>query len=304
MALDLPVIAYAAAGVADTIGNAGSLIHDNAPETILGHLLQLHDDRVFRSTLIRKQRERARWFGREHVETELQRWLERMGALSSVPSRIGGALARRWGANAAHGVELGSFETLPVDARLPSRVHYVLEGPFETSYSLACDNREMALALNQREGRVGYIEPADGVEDYSINVEAANQLPQAIRDLVRSPPVTGERFVTIRQMHRPRPKGMLGDIRLLHLPWEESEIPPSLAGLINIHVDGVLAASEFCKRVARNSGVRVPIAVIGDGIDHFRTPETRKSAIAARSRYPRLAIYLPAHLVRAAPEGD
>src|SRR5437660_11953767 len=61
---------------------------------------------------------------------------------------------------------------------------------------------------------------------------------------------------------------MLGDVRLMHLAWEESSIPDSVAGLINIHVDGVLVPSEYSKRVIRDSGVRVPIAVIGHGVDH------------------------------------
>jgi glycosyltransferase involved in cell wall biosynthesis len=61
---------------------------------------------------------------------------------------------------------------------------------------------------------------------------------------------------------------MLGDMRLLHLAWEESAIPDTLAALINLHLDGVLVPSEYTKRVIRDSGVRVPIAVIGHGIDH------------------------------------
>ena len=64
MTLDLPVIAYGAAAVPDTIGGAGILIGDKAPETVFRHLLRLHDDRRFRSDLIRKQRERVLWYGR------------------------------------------------------------------------------------------------------------------------------------------------------------------------------------------------------------------------------------------------
>jgi glycosyltransferase involved in cell wall biosynthesis len=52
------------------------------------------------------------------------------------------------------------------------------------------------------------------------------------------------------------------------MAWEESAIPDALAGLINLHLDGVLVPSQYSRRAIRNSGVRLPIAVIGHGIDH------------------------------------
>ena len=283
MALDLPVIAYAAGGVPDAMGDAGILIHDKAPSTILGQLRRLHEDRSFRSDMIRRQRQHVLWYGREHIESELRRWLERMGAFAGFPKLN---RAARWRPRASidpprAGDGQGSFETPPVHTSLPSgRIHYVLEGPFETSYSLAYNNRRIALALDQRKDRVGYIEPAEGVEHWSVDLEAANRLPQAIKDLVRPAPVTAERIVTIRHMHPHRPNGMLGDLHLYHFPWEESAIPASLAGLMNLHLDGVLVASQFVKRVLRNSGVRVPIAVISHGIDHAlpaEPPSDRRS---------------------------
>jgi glycosyltransferase involved in cell wall biosynthesis len=270
MALDLPVIAYAAGGIPDAMGDAGILIRDKAPSTVLGHLRRLHEDRSFRSDLIRKQRQRVRWYGREHIESELQRWLEGIGAFDE-PPKFG--RASRWRSKATTdrpeaGDGQGSFETPPIHTSEPSgKIHYVLEGPFETSYSLAYNNRQIALSLDQRRDRVAYLEPAEGVEHWSVDIEAANRLPEVFKDLVRPPPVTGERIVTIRHMYPHRPNGMLGDLRLYHFPWEESAIPPSLAGLMNLHLDGVLVASQFVKRVLRNSGVRLPIAVIGHGID-------------------------------------
>jgi glycosyltransferase involved in cell wall biosynthesis len=65
---------------------------------------------------------------------------------------------------------------------------------------------------------------------------------------------------------------MLGDLRLVHLVWEESSIHDTVAGLINLHADGVLVPSGYSKRVIRNTGVRVPIAVVGHGIDHSGAP--------------------------------
>ena len=120
----------------------------------------------------------------------------------------------------------------------------------------------------REKGALPISKPAEGAEDYSVDETAAAKLPLEIRELVRPAPVTAERIVTIRNTYPPRPNGMLGDMRLLHLAWEESAIPDALAALINLHLDGVLVPSEYSKRAIRNSGVRLPIAVIGHGIDH------------------------------------
>jgi glycosyltransferase involved in cell wall biosynthesis len=250
MALDLPVIAYASAAVAETLGDAGITVSDKDPARIVEPLIRLQQDRKFRGEVIRSQRQRLLRFSRKRIESELRRWLIAAGA---------------WD---------GATEATSPDARiddrlLPSRrTHYIIEGPFETSYSLAVVNRNIALALDAREACASYIEPAEGVADYSVDPTAAAKLPLKIRELVRPAPITEERIVTIRNTHPPRPNGMLGDMRLLHLAWEESAIPDALAALMNLHLDGVIVPSEYSRRAIRNSGVGLPIAVIGHGIDH------------------------------------
>lgn len=246
MTFDLPVVAYASSGIAETLSEAGFVLADKAPATLRDALLQLHRDRAFRRDLIRRQRGHVVRFDRERVAAELARWLAGLG--------IGGArgpAGPKWRAGAAQ-----------------PRIHYVLEGPFETSYSLACVVRNLAASLDARENCTGSIEPAEGEEGWSVDRQAEERLPRMFRDLVRTPPFGAESIVTIRNMFPLRPNGMLGDVRLVHLAWEESAIAPDLAAMINFHADGVLAPSRYCKELIRSSGVRLPIAVIGHGIDH------------------------------------
>ena len=250
MSFDLPVIAYASTAVAETLGEAGIKISAKDPARILEPLIRLHEDRSFRGEVIRSQRQSLLRFTRRRIEGELRHWLIGVGACD------------------------GAAECSVLDAEIddrppPSRrTHWVIEGPFETSYSLAVVNRNLALALDRREGCAAYIEPAEGVADYSVDATAAAQLPLEISELVRPAPVTAEQIITIRNTYPPRPNGMLGDMRLLHLAWEESAIPDALAELMNLHLDGVLVPSVYSKHAIRNSGVRLPIAVIGHGIDH------------------------------------
>jgi glycosyltransferase involved in cell wall biosynthesis len=250
MAFDLPVVAYASSSVPDTLGEAGITLSDKNPASILEPLLRLHEDRTFRNEVVRSQRRRLLWFSRSRIESELRDWLIEAGANGDDTGRAGRA------------------PQLDGGLRRLARSHYVVEGPFETSYSLAVVNRNLALALDEREGCASHIEPADGTEAYAVDATGAAKLASEIRVLVGPAPLTAERIVTIRNTYPPRPNGMLGDVRLLHLAWEESAIPDALAALMNLHLDGVLAPSKYCQRVIRNSGVRVPIAVIGHGIDH------------------------------------
>jgi glycosyltransferase involved in cell wall biosynthesis len=248
MALDLPVVAYASSGVAETMADGGVVLRDKSPARLIEPLMRLREDRRFRRDLIRGQRARVRWFSRERIEDELKAWLRQAGIEAGAPV----------GHSPRESAEPPSAKT-----------HYVIEGPFESSYSLALVNRNMALALNRIEGGAATIEPAEGVEDYIVDADAAERLPAAVRELVRPAPQTANRLVTIRNMYPPRPNGMLGDIRLVHLAWEESAIAPSLADLMNAQLDGVLVPAEYCRRVIRNSGVRLPIAVVGHGVDHL-----------------------------------
>jgi glycosyltransferase involved in cell wall biosynthesis len=250
MAFDLPVIAYASSAVPDTLGEAGIPLFEKNPASILEALLRLHEDRWYRAEVIRSQRRRLLRLSRRRIEAELRDWLISAGACADDAEAAG----------RASGLD---------DDPSPSRgTHYVVEGPFETSYSLAVVNRNLALALGKREGCTSHIEPSDGTEAYTVDTIAAVKLPQEIRKVVGPAPVTAERIVTIRNTYPPRPNGMIGDMRLVHLAWEESAIPDTLAELINLHLDGVLVPSTYSKCVIRNSGVRVPIAVIGHGVDH------------------------------------
>src|SRR5215472_1656888 len=119
MAFDLPVIAYASAAIAETLGNAGIKVSDKDPASVLEPLTRLHEDRWFRGEVIRSQRQRLLRFSRKRIEGELRRWLVGVGAGDSATEDSG---------------RDADIDGRPQPRR---RTHYVIEGPFETSYSLA-----------------------------------------------------------------------------------------------------------------------------------------------------------------------
>src|SRR6516164_6510438 len=156
MAFDIPVIAYTSSAIAETLGDAGIKVSDKNPASILEPVIRLHEDRSFRREVIRSQRRRLLRFSRKRIESELRGWLVDMGACD--------------GATEHSGLHAEEGDNHP---RASCRTHYVIEGPFETSYSLAVVNRNVARALDAIEACASYIEPGEGVADYCVDLTAA-----------------------------------------------------------------------------------------------------------------------------------
>ncbi len=267
MALDVPVLSRDAHTGLQLAGDTAIALSSSAPSVLIAALDSL-EDRRFKRQIIQHQRAALDQFSIDCVKKCVEKWLEETGFVKNA-----------FLANPFHQIRarLGGLVAAPASATVAPQRRYVLEGPFETSYSLASNNRQMAFAFNQLEGCAGYIEPADGTEGYRVDLSAADRLPDSIRALVRAPNLTPECIVTIRHLYPFRPNGMLGDVRLFHFPWEETAISPDLADLMNLHLDGIIVASTFVKRVLRNSGVHVPVEIVGHGLDNAgATTSTRR----------------------------
>ncbi len=78
MACDVPIVAYAAAGVRDTLGPAGIMV-DQKDFGLIAELAQLLiEDRELRARIITGQRERLRAFAPETVAATFQRYVEEL----------------------------------------------------------------------------------------------------------------------------------------------------------------------------------------------------------------------------------
>ena len=78
-------------------------------------------------------------------------------------------------------------------------------------------------------------------------------------------------------MYPPRVIDTPGGITCEYFGWEESRIPPDMADDFNRFLDGVGVMSEFVRDVLWDSGVNVPIRVVGNGVD----PHDPRAAIDA-----------------------
>ena len=159
-----------------------------------------------------------------------------------------------------------------------------VEGVFDSSYSLALVNRQLAMALDARSGNdVSLTTFEQGLEP-SLDWPA---LPIAERSRVHGLWARGEAQVSapdlaLRNAWPPAVQGMRGHLRILaNYHWEETRFPRVYAKQFNRTLDLITVGSSQTAAFLENAGVKVPMAVVGDGVDHLRdlSPATLPAAL-------------------------
>jgi glycosyltransferase involved in cell wall biosynthesis len=247
MAFDLPVVAFNAAAVPETLGEAGILLDTKDPEIWSEVIAELRESGGFRDSVLQAQRSRLPEFHVGRIRIRL------LGLVSGL----------------CNGQVLTSKPVLQI------------QGPFETSYSLAVINRNLALALDDEGSFDVSIHCTEGPGDYvPKSIDLADK-PRASWLWQKAGMLSQEPDVVIRNLYPPRVCDMSGQLRLLYFFWEDSLIRKEWAQMFNSYLDGVLAPSRHVEQVLRESGVTVPVVLLHAGIDEeFFKP--RKSVARRR----------------------
>lgn len=153
---------------------------------------------------------------------------------------------------------------------LPDRVTWRVEGPFDSSYSLALLNRETARALDALGHRV-VLHSTEGPGDFDANPDFLRSNPDLAEMHARVASVSPvQADVTSRNLYPPRVADMCSRVNLLHhYAWEESGLPQEWVRDFNTHLQGMTCLSRHVEKIAIDNGVSVPLAVSGCGVDHW-----------------------------------
>jgi O-antigen biosynthesis alpha-1,2-mannosyltransferase len=144
----------------------------------------------------------------------------------------------------------------------------LLEGPFESDYSLAIVNRNLvqaliamgiSLRLHQRDNVTPYF-PKDGF------LKAHEKLaPLFVRDMQAL-----SADVHSRNIYPPYTDGFRGKLRVMHCyAWEESAFPREYVEWFNRGLDLITVTSAYVRDVLLRNGVTAPVEVVGNGADHI-----------------------------------
>ena len=145
-----------------------------------------------------------------------------------------------------------------------------IEGPFDSSYSLALLNRETALALESLGVEVA-LHSTEGGGDFEPNQNFLQQNPNIAKLYKRSSQIPQAKSdVTSRNLYPPRVCDMQAPISMLHhYAWEESGFPQEWVENFNQCLDGLTTLSTHVQKILIDNGVKVPMSVSGCGVDHW-----------------------------------
>ena len=150
---------------------------------------------------------------------------------------------------------------------------WLIEGPFDSSYSLALLNRELARALRDNNIEV-QLRSSEGPGDFDPDPEFLRLNPD-LAAMTRADKSGSPAAVISRLMYPPRVHDLPLGFGMLHLyGWEEGELPREWVSEFNAHLDGITTMSRYVSKVLVDNGVTVPQLVAGVGVDHWERVPT------------------------------
>ena len=285
-AIGLPVLAWAAGAVAFTLGTDAGLLRSIAPEDVAERLAELAADPDMLAAVARAQ---SQALGRFELKTQISVLLQ--------------ALAR---AGAASPVDPDMHRLLAANMR------FTVTGHVTGSYSLAVINRTLASALEHARPGGVRLAPVEGEPTERLDDIPDAEL-DAIRELALRPQHETGPVVVISQHYPVYVPEDVGDALLAYVFWEESLLPAETVDVLNGSFLGVLAPSRFVAKALQDSGVSLPVHVVGfapDLADFQNLPSAARPAVATRflhvsSAFPRKGVdVLLAAYARAFRAGD
>lgn len=146
MIFDVPVIAYDSSNIKNTLGGGGILFKEKNLEYMAGFLSLLANNRTLRREIIKTQRDNVVKYHYDNIKYELVSFLNAL-KLTHI--------------DLSHLTQIHLIEHTDIQ----------IEGPFDSTYSLALLNREMALALEQKLPEKIALFSTEGPGDFEPNRE-------------------------------------------------------------------------------------------------------------------------------------
>lgn len=242
MAHGLPVLAYDApnSNVVHTLGNAGLLLDNAEPHEVAATIAQIMENPALRRSMKRYGIERMDEFGYQRLYDRLSAFLAKFEIV--LP-----------------------HHTFPV-AVPKAAVDYRIEGPFDSTYSLALVNRELAKAIAEHGHKVA-LRATEGPGPIPVDQTFLLNNPDcaALHARAEQPANT-----VMRLMYPPRVTDMQGDLNVMSCyGWEESCLPQAYCHDFNHQTHLITSMSSWVTTTLQDNGVTVPLATVGLGADHI-----------------------------------
>ncbi|KJS09228.1 MAG: hypothetical protein VR73_03075 [Gammaproteobacteria bacterium BRH_c0] len=243
MAHGLPVMAFNAphSNIADTIGRAGLLLDRDDPVACAAAIAA-----VIRQPRLRRQ-----------LAIEGNRHLDNFKSAQLAEDLFS---------------FLADLNIHPLRQRQPAlalpALDFRVEGPWDSTYSLAIVNRELALTLAADGYQVG-LHPTEGGGDYTPDREATARYPNAA-PLAKATLAPHDVTTVLRLMYPMRLTAMGGVNHVAcNYGWEESVMPPATVRQFNYHAHLVTTMSDWVSKTLIDNGITSPVVTCGIGADQI-----------------------------------
>jgi glycosyltransferase involved in cell wall biosynthesis len=249
--IGLPVVAYDSSNIRHTLAGSGLLLSHKNSADVATVWQRLMTQPLWRHKLAKGQQANLARFGFENLKARLNAFINSL--LSGTQDTIA----------VHHAVE-----------EKKNNLKISVEGPFDSNYSLALVNRELALAL-QDKGFLLELHSTEGGGDFSPDEQFLNDFPR-IKKMWNHGVRQKKADLAIRNLFPPRVSGMNGALKILApYAWEESVFPGQWIDSFNSQLHLVGTVSDYVARTLKNNGITVPMVTMGNGADHLKdvTPE-------------------------------
>lgn len=149
-----------------------------------------------------------------------------------------------------------------------------IEGPFDSTYSLAVVNRETARGMAQL-GWPVELHSTEGPGDFPPDPTFLETNPDLQSMHRRAAKGNHKRkFAVSRLLYPPRVSDMTAPINALHhYAWEESGFPQAWVDDFNAKLTMMTTLSTHVEKIMIDNGVSVPMITSGCGVDHWERVE-------------------------------
>jgi len=302
MHVGAPVISSNASSMPEIVRESYAMFDPGVPSEIAQMMLSVHADQAFRSSLAANstvQRERFSWSKTaESVWGAVKGLVSGPNDSSTFPSSnelyaklitVIRAYISEYAVTDEDLVRsIANYIDFNVEAAGAAKVNcdlsegWLIEGPFDSTYSLSLLNREISRALKAL-GEVVHLYSTEGPGDFEPNLQfMADHHPDLIPEIVTRSARNklNGRAVVSRNLYPPRVSDIDGAVSSMHsYAWEESRFPVEWVEAFNRHLDIVTCLSKHVQKVLEDNGVVVPMSVSGCGVDHWE-----RIAVKRRSR--------------------
>lgn len=290
MSCGTPAIGSNVSSIPEVIGRADALFDPHSPADMAALIAKTLTNDHFHASLVEHARTHSKLFSWDRTAraaiTAIESCVARRRTAKPNPSPLDpAAFAKRFAARlgdaepssdllrdvaVAYTCNEAEARRVRAMARPGEELTWRVEGPFDSSYSLALVNRELARALVQLGHRV-VLHSTEGPGDFDADPGflAANPDLAAMHRAVSSLPYAGCDVVS-RNLYPPRVADMRGRLNALHnYAWEEGGFPMLWVQSFNDRLDLITCTSAHVEKVLVDNGVRVPTVVTGNGVDHW-----------------------------------